>query len=186
MSILVIYGAARKGGNTEQLTEQAVSGIEGVTRVYLQDKQITPIVDQRHVEGGFVDVDDDFEQVILQMMEHDKLIFATPLYWYSMSSLMKTFVDRWSQALRSTKYDFKAAMKDKETYLVVTGGPTVRKTVLSLIIQFKATCDFMGMNFADYLLGQGGMPGDILKDERALREASLLNNRLRSIKTGAI
>jgi multimeric flavodoxin WrbA len=43
--------------------------------------------------------DDDFDEVADLMLAHRSLIFATPVYWYAMSGLMKTFFDRLSDLL---------------------------------------------------------------------------------------
>jgi len=58
MSIAVIYGSTRQNGNTEQLTEKVIEGLE-VEKILLRDFTIQPIEDLRHTEEGFVDVDDD-------------------------------------------------------------------------------------------------------------------------------
>lgn len=94
MSIAVIYGSTRPNGNTETLTKQAVRNIE-VDSIYLNDFNINPIEDKRHDEEGFLIVEDDYDAVLSRMMQHDMVIFATPIYWYSMSGQMKNFVDRW-------------------------------------------------------------------------------------------
>src|SRR5699024_4037547 len=89
MSIAVIYGSSRKESNTELLTEHAIKDHE-VERIYLRDYDINQIIDQRHDAAGFDEVTDDFNDVIGQVLKHDTLLFATPIYWYTMSGLMKT------------------------------------------------------------------------------------------------
>ncbi|MEN9406746.1 MAG: hypothetical protein RLZ12_1030 [Bacillota bacterium] len=178
MNLLIINGSSRAGGNSEQLAEQLVAGLPAVNRLVLRDMKITPIVDERHSAHGFKTVADDCEACIKQLMTHDVLVFVTPLYWYSMSGLMKNFIDRWSQFLRSTDYDFKGAMQGKKVYLVVTGGPKVRRQGGLLVMQMQHICDFMGMEFIDYILGQGGKPGDIEADKHAVYQATELNQEL--------
>lgn len=180
---MVIYGSTREDGNTEMLTERMVNGLE-CTRVYLREREIRAIVDQRHAAAGFDPVDDDHHQVVAAMLEHDILIFATPLYWYGMSGPMKDYVDRWSQALRDARLDFKGAMREKQGYVVITGGPDARLKGLPLIQQFAHIFDFVGMKFAAYLIGTGGKPGQVMEDERALLEAGWLNRTLKAQVAG--
>ena len=71
------------------------------------------------------------------MLEHDTIIFATPLYWYGMSGHMKNFVDRWSQSLRDTSLHFKEKMKGKKMYVVIVGGDNPKLKALPLIASFN-------------------------------------------------
>ncbi len=184
MQILVIYGSSREEGNTELLTETILEGVDA-TRVYLRQKNVRPIVDQRHDPEGFRVVDDDHDAIIQQMLSADLVIFATPLYWYGMSGPMKDFVDRWSQSLRDSRYDFKGEVKGKPAWVVVTGGKDARLKGLPLIEQFHHIFNFVGMEFAGYLIGTGGQPGQIMQDERTLLDAGWLNRHLRQMSTGS-
>ncbi|MGG6314503.1 flavodoxin family protein [Paenibacillus macerans] len=178
MRIAVLQGSTRNGGNTEELTKLVLEGIPH-THILLRDKEIRPIHDQRHEEGGFDSVDDDYDEVILEVLAHDVLVFATPVYWYGASGLMKNFLDRWSQSLRDTRYDFKEQMARKTAYAIVVGGDNPRIKALPLIQQLQYTFDFVGMPFAGYVIGKGSKPGDVLNDARAIREAEALNAELR-------
>lgn len=179
MSILVLQGSGRADGNTEQLTALALEGIAH-KQILLREKSILPIRDQRHEQGGFDPVDDDYESVILEVLRHEKIIFATPVYWYTMSGVMKNFIDRWSQSLRSPDYDFKASMAQKKAYVIAVGGDDPRIKAMPLIQQMKYCFQFMGMSFESYLIGKASRLGEILQDTRALSDAVLLNRELRS------
>ena len=181
MTIAVIYGGTRQEGNTETLTEQVISGLE-TERIYLRDLNIKSIEDHRHSEGGFPHVDDDYNDIIDRILLHDILIFATPIYWYSMSGTMKNFVDRWSHTMRDANYpDFKKMMSTKKAYVITVGGdnPTIKG--LPLIQQFQNTFEFMGMTFEGYIIGTGNKPEDILQDKVALFAATQLQEKLKSL-----
>ncbi|WP_054950206.1 flavodoxin family protein [Numidum massiliense] len=181
MSLAVIYGGSRENGNTETLTERAVQKLT-VEKIYLRDYAIQPIVDERHAAGGFQDVNDEYNSIIDRILPHDILIFATPIYWYSMSGTMKTFIDRWSHTLRDTKYpDFKNSMQAKKTYVIAVGGDEPSIKGLPLIQQFRYIFDFIGLSFAGYIIGEGNKPGDIYKDAKALFAAEQLNHTLRAL-----
>lgn len=178
MKVFVMHGSSREGGNTELLARRVVEGLDA-THVRLREFQIGPIVDQRHAPGGFTFVADDQDRLIRQMLAHDVLLFATPLYWYGMSGCMKDFIDRWTQNLRDPDLGFKDGIRGKQAYVVVTGGADARLKGLPLILQFRHIFDFVGVDFAGYLIGTGGRPGQILEDDRALLEADALNRALR-------
>lgn len=59
MKVLVIHGSSRQNGNSNYLTNELLEGIPHTT-LCLRDYDIQPIVDQRHEEGGFTTVDDDY------------------------------------------------------------------------------------------------------------------------------
>lgn len=182
MKILALYGSSRENGNSEQLADYALDGLK-VTKIYLRNKKILPVADGRHLPEGFHPVDDDYESIITQVMEHDIIFFITPLYWYGMSGLMKNFIDRWSQSLRNPNYDFKANMKDKKAYVIVTGGDSIKVKGLPLVQQFQLIFDFMSMRFEAYILGVGNKPGEVMNDPRALHEARLLNQQLQTLQS---
>jgi multimeric flavodoxin WrbA len=77
MTIAVIYGGTRPNGNTEILTEYVIQGLD-VEKIYLRDYNVQPIVDQRHAEEGFQEINDDYNSIIERILKHDILIFAHP------------------------------------------------------------------------------------------------------------
>ncbi|WP_155592399.1 flavodoxin family protein [Lysinibacillus cavernae] len=178
MSIAVIYGGNRPNGNVETLTKLATQGLI-VEEIYLKDTIIQPIIDMRHAEEGFSEVNDDYNAIIERILPHDILIFATPIYWYSMTGMMKNFIDRWSQTLRDPNYpDFKAMMSSKKSYVIAVGGDQPYMKGLPMIQQFQHIFDFMGITFEGYILGEGNKPGDIVQDSKALSAAECLRREL--------
>lgn len=177
VSIVWLNGSAREGGNTEALAKVALEGLD-YQEIALRTKQINPILDQRHVEGGFQPVDDDYEAIIQEVLQADALVVSTPVYWYSTSGSLKNFIDRWSQSLRSSDYDFKQQIAGKKVYVIVVGGDNPRIKALPLIQQLNYTFDFAGLSFEAYIIGKASKPGDIWQDERALLEAKWLNGVL--------
>lgn len=179
MSIAVIYGSTRQNGNTEQLTESVVKGLV-IEKIFLRDFTIQPIEDLRHTEAGFVDVDDDYNKLVERMMKHDTFIFATPIYWYSMSGTMKNFIDRWSHTMRDEKFpDFKKQLGTKKAYVVAVGGDNPSIKGLPLIQQFNYIFEFMGISFEGYVLGKAKRPGDISEDKVAFSAAEELNKKIK-------
>jgi multimeric flavodoxin WrbA len=178
MSIAVIYGGTRPNGNSEILTERVIQGI-ATEKIYLRDFNIQPIIDMRHSKEGFQERNDDYNSIIDRILPHDILIFSTPIYWYSMSGTMKNFIDRWSQTLRDPKYpDFKSKMASKKAFVIAVGGDDPYIKGLPLIQQFQYIFDFMGIEFAGYILGNGNKPGEVLQDKVALFAATQMRNKL--------
>lgn len=180
MSIAVIYGGTRPNGNTELLTKHALKGLE-VEQIILREHNILPIDDKRHDAKGFEDRHDDYNSIMKRILPHDTLIFATPIYWYSMSGIMKNFVDRWSHTMRDTKFpDFKQQMSKKDAFVIAVGGDNPAIKGLPMIQQFQYIFDFMGVQFKGYIIGKGNQPGDILDDETSLTAAEILYAKLKA------
>lgn len=182
MSVLVIYGSSRENGNSEQLMKHVLADIEH-TEIHLKNFTVLPITDERHTESGFQTVIDDYDYIMEAFLEHDIVLFATPLYWYGMSGALKDFFDRWSQSLRDTRYQFKQTTKVKKGFIVIVGGDHPRIKALPLVQQFQYIFDFVSMSFEDYIIGKGSKPGEVLEDERALFDALWLNKKLKNMIT---
>lgn len=178
MQPLCIFGSSRPNGNSELLAERVIQGIPA-DRIYLRDAQLPHIVDRRHDPDGFGPVSQEIEPLYRALLSHDPLVFVTPLYWYGMSGLMKDFIDLWSHVSRDPRFNFKEAMRGKEAYVVIVGGTGARRLALPLVQQFGLIFDFVGATYAGYLIGEGGRPGEVLNDQRALAEAGALNEKLR-------
>lgn len=180
MSIGVIYGSTRENGNTEWLTEHVIDGLL-TEKIHLREFTILPIKDERHTPDGFQEVVDDYNKIIEKVMKHEILIFATPIYWYSMSGTMKLFIDRWSQTMRDPNFpNFRAELGNKKVYVVAVGGDRPSIKALPMIQQFQYICDFFGMSFEGYVLGKASKPGEIQLDTKAIAAASHMQAALKN------
>jgi len=181
MKIVTFIGSSRNGGNSELLTDFMMKDITH-KKLYIKDLLISPIDDLRHTKNGFEEVKDDYDKVIKELENSDIAVFVTPIYWYSMSGVMKNMIDRLSHAIRDNRYpNIKERLKKIQTIVVVVGGDKPRIKGLPLIQQFQYTFEFLDMSFWSYIIGEANRPGEIIKDTIALSQASLLNEKLKSI-----
>lgn len=177
--ILVLHGGGRPGGNTETLTKFAVANLP-VTEYYLRDYDIKEIIDQRHDDGGFTPVQDDFDEIFADALTHDIWIFSTPLHWYSMAVPLKRFVDRWSQAVREPTFEYaKARFPEITAHLITVGGDDPKVAALPLVQQFERICRFVNMQYGGYIIGDANLPESIVNDRAAMALAAELRGCLR-------
>lgn len=88
MATTIILGSSRRNGNTNTIV-QALVQKSGATRIDLLDYNIG------RYDYTNQNKDDDFIPLIADIIDGSKtILFATPVYWYSMSGIMKDFVDR--------------------------------------------------------------------------------------------
>ncbi|TNF46422.1 flavodoxin family protein, partial [bacterium] len=99
--ILILMGSPRKEGNTAALTEQLTKGAQAgeaeVQTLHLHGMDISPCTacEGCHTEGsmGCV-IDDEMKEVYVCLREADSIVFATPVYWFSVTAQIKTVIDR--------------------------------------------------------------------------------------------
>ncbi len=109
--VLVLTTSARTGGNSEKLAQAFAKGAHEagneVRLIRTADKHIEfcrgCLACQRTHACA---IHDDMEEILEAMMNCDVLCFATPVYYYEMSGLMKTILDR-SNPLFPQDYPFR-------------------------------------------------------------------------------
>lgn len=111
--ITVLFGGSRPEGNTAQLTKYVLENVEHQW-LDLTKYQLNPVRDVRHDNKNIETYSDDYEQLIQTVLDSDVVIFASPVYWYSVSASMKAFIDHWSESMVDPRYsDFKEVMSKK-------------------------------------------------------------------------
>lgn len=99
MKILGIMGSPRKKGNTDILLdaslEEAKKSGAAVRKITLGGKAIAPCTAcMKCVKTGRCVIDDDMKEIYQGMLESDGIIWATPVYFWSMSAQTKAVIDR--------------------------------------------------------------------------------------------
>ncbi|PTE73300.1 flavodoxin family protein [Staphylococcus devriesei] len=169
--ITVLFGGSRPEGNTAQLTKLALEGLE-YDWIDLTEYQFNPVRDLRHENEDITTYQDDYKGIIDKVLESNVVIFASPVYWYSVSALLKAFIDHWSETLIDPNYsDFKEKMANIDFRLVLVGGDCPKVKAKPCITQMKYTLGFIGAELNGYIIGTAERPGDISKDVFALERA---------------
>lgn len=109
---IIVLGSSRLYGNTWKLCKK-VSEITGSEIINLQEYDI-----HEYDYNNKFDYDD-FPALLEKISKFDTIIFATPIYWYSMSARLKMFVDRMSDLI-TIKKDLGRQMKGKSFALLST------------------------------------------------------------------
>lgn len=90
--ITVLFGGSRPNGNTAQLTKFALQDLE-YQWIDVTQHQFKPIRDVRHTAETITSYDDDYLPILDKILASDTIIFASPVYWYSISAPLKAFID---------------------------------------------------------------------------------------------
>ena len=137
MEILIIQGSARKNGHTNKIVN------------YIQEKIDCNFIDLKNYTISNYDYDsrnkdDDFLPLIREIVEYDLIIFATPIYWYAMSGIMKTFFDRITDCLKIEK-ETGRKLRGKSMAMVSCGSDEEIKDGFEM--PFRESANYLGMSY---------------------------------------
>ncbi|WP_338814752.1 NAD(P)H-dependent oxidoreductase [Bernardetia sp. Wsw4-3y2] len=141
MEILIIQGSARKNGNTNKIVN------------YIQEQLDCDFIDLKNYTISHYDYDsrnrnDDFLPLMREIVEYDLIIFATPVYWYAMSGIMKTFFDRVTDCLKIEK-ETGRKLRGKTMAMVCCGSEkdVVLEISAAFEMPFRESASYLGMNY---------------------------------------
>ena len=98
-NILVLSSSPRKSGNSDILCEQFMKGAKesghNTEKIYISDMKINYCTGCGvcNTTGKCVQ-NDEMEKLCEKILKADVIVFATPVYFYSMCGQMKVFIDR--------------------------------------------------------------------------------------------
>jgi multimeric flavodoxin WrbA len=135
--VLVIFGSSRENGNTMGILQSVMSNRKPEI-VDVRKLDITPY-DYDHGNQG-----DAFLEIVEKMIAADTIVFATPVYWYSMSAYLKIFFDRLSDLIVIRK-DLGRALKGKRVFVISTG--TEEELPEGFEVPFARTSNYFDMEY---------------------------------------
>jgi multimeric flavodoxin WrbA len=142
-NVIAVFASARRNGNTGKFIDWIAGELE-MEVVDISEKNITPY-DYDHKNIG-----DDFLPVIDKLLEYEKIIFVTPVYWYGPSAQMKTFIDRTSDFLDLDELrDIGRRLRGKTAYIVCTSISADADS--SFLGSLKDTFRYLGMQYGGYV-----------------------------------
>ena len=144
---IAILGSARSQGNT-RLALDAVINARPIEIIDLNACRIAPY-DYDHTS------EDDFATICQKISRHDVVFFATPVYWYAMSGILKVFFDRLTDLLKTHKH-IGRALASKHVYAVVSG--TDPQLPPGFETPFDLTSRYFGMAY------KGAFYNDVVDD----------------------
>jgi multimeric flavodoxin WrbA len=138
MRKLIILGSSRKDGDTKKMVDELIS-VSNWDLIDLNDYRFS-YYDYEHQN-----LDDDYLGLMRQIIaNYDVLIFATPVYWYSMSGIMKVFFDRITDFLDLEK-DLGRKLRGKSmAALSCSVGDNLGE---NFWLPFSETARYLGMNY---------------------------------------
>lgn len=148
MGGVAILGSARSGGNTAAALARLVAG----RRCAVFDLNATRLApfdySQAYPPDAFLDI-------VRAMAAAPVCVFATPVYWYSYSAVLKGFIDRLSDLLMSEKPLGRRLRGGRFALLTTSGEPFPDPDLVST---FGRLCEYLGAEFVGCVHAEGDGP----------------------------
>ena len=167
--VLIISSSPRKGGNSETLAASFSKGAQeaghDVETIYLREKKFGFCRGcLACLQVGHCVIADDAVEIASKMHDCDVIVFATPIYYYSVSGQLKTMLDR-ANPLYNSDYAF------TKVYLLATAAenaPDVVKGAVSAVqgwVDCFERCKFVDSVFAGGVDNIGDIAGHSALDQ---------------------
>lgn len=137
---LIILASARKNGQTKGFIKKLFFGRE-YKLIDLLDFHISAYDYSNHYPDT-----DTFLKITEELLSHKIIVFATPVYWYAMSGLLKNFFDRLTDLVTTEKH-LGRQLKGKFILLCAVGSdPELPK---GFEVPFELTAKYFNMIYLD-------------------------------------
>lgn len=177
-TFLFLLGSGRADGNTEALARLAAEQLPPGTEqrwLDLRDLPLPAFEDRRHTDGHHAPTGHAATLLEATLAATD-VVIASPLYWYSVSSSTKRYLDEWSAWLETPGVDFQRRMRGKTLWGVTALADTDPTVADPLTGMLRNSARYLGMRWGGVLLGNGSKPGDVLTDTGAAAGAKVFLN----------
>lgn len=162
MKVLGIMGSPRRQGNTELLLDKALEGAreEGaeVQKVLVSKLKISPCLEiYACLKDGNCAIKDDMQSLYKKLLEADHIIFASPIFFYGVTSQAKAVIDR-CQALWVRRYVLGMGKGDKRVrkgVFISVGATRGKKLFDGTVLTVKYFFDAVGVKYSNDLLVRG-------------------------------
>ena len=128
--ILFVNSSPNRDGNTYRIGQEL-----------LKDKEhdVLQMADYRISQYGQVFEDDEMKEVLKEMDKYDILVIGSPVYWYTVGGMLKTFIDRLYMLPEAE------ALRGKKLYLFAQGSAPSSDTVKAIEFLSNRLSYLMGM-----------------------------------------
>jgi len=184
MKLTAFLGSPRPQGNTDILVSRILDGAErgGIETeaVALRKLRIKPCTgcEKCWQKGSPCAFSDGMAPLYETIAASDILLFATPVYWYAPTAIMKAFMDR---LVVFNRPEGRPLIKGKQVILVVAYEEEGSAAAAPLLKMFEMSFEYLGLHLIERLVVDGvGPKGAVLQKEEVLERAYALGRSLKS------
>jgi len=186
MKVLGIMGSPRRKSNTEILLDKALEGAgeagAEVEKVLVSKLKISPCLEiYACLKDGNCSIKDDMQLLYKKLLEANHIIFASPMFFYGITSQAKAIIDR-CQALWVRRHVLGIGKEDKRErrgVFISVGATRGEKLFDGSVLTVKYFFDAIGVKYCSDLLVRGvDKKGQIEEYPLALQDAFRLGQEL--------
>ncbi|CAH9061423.1 hypothetical protein PSECIP111951_02487 [Pseudoalteromonas holothuriae] len=116
---LILFSSANENGNTFKLTNQVMNNLANEQVRFFHIDKLNFADYNYNNQYSY----DDFYRIVEALDWADNIIFASPVYWYSVSANMKRLIDRMTELTENpTIKPIGKALKGKRGYVLTTSA----------------------------------------------------------------
>ena len=163
----IVNGSSRNDGHSAIIAQLIKDKTNGEV-FHLADYQIGYFdYDNAHIE-------DDFIPFIETLIEYPVWVLVTPVYWYSMSAQMKTWLDRMSDILKWNK-DLLPSLKKTSWYIASCGSDA--EVTPGYFVPFRLSANYLDISYLGdvHLWKDNRVPIEKEVEQRIICLVSLIN-----------
>ena len=186
MKVLGIMGSPRRQSNTEILLDKALEGAgeagAEAEKVLVSKLKISPCLEiYACLKDGDCAIKDDMQLLYDKLLEADHIIFASPIFFYGITSQAKAVIDR-CQALWVRRHVLGIGKEDKRErrgVFISVGATRGKKLFDGAVLTLKYFFDAIGVKYSGDLLIRGiDKKSQIKEHPAALGDAFRLGQEL--------
>jgi NAD(P)H-dependent FMN reductase len=157
MKVMGIYGSPRKAGNTDLMLDAFLEGAQEaggeVSRVYVRDLEIRGCLGCGHCDKtGICIQKDDMQQVYPLLEEAQRIVVASPIYFYSVTAQLKLLVDRTQAPYMKRELSRKGGEiaregSNRNGFLLLAGATRGKRLFECSVLTMKYFFDALGFHY---------------------------------------
>lgn len=174
--VLILSGSPRKNGNSDLLCNEFMKGAleagHEVEKIRIQEKDVQYCkACYACREAGICSIKDDMADILQKMIDCDVMVFASPVYFYSIDAQLKAVIDR--SVARWTE------VKNKEFYYIVTAADDEESAAQTTIACFRGYADCVnGAKEMGIIYGLGVYEKGEILETKAMNDAYTMGKNI--------
>lgn len=173
--VLIVKSSPRPGSNSSALADRVHAGaVEAGAQAdifSLHELDIRPcdVCEDCRDTGGVCVIKDDMQMLYPKIEQADAVVFATPIYWFTVSAQLKLFIDRWY----AFEFDEGNPTHGKQVGIVLTYGDTNlhNSGAIHAVHTFESMFRYLNGNILGIVHGTANDIGDVEKQPNLLEQA---------------
>jgi multimeric flavodoxin WrbA len=182
--ILALSATPRRRGNSDILVDRILEGVRRAggsgEKIRLAGLRLEPCdaceACQKETDTPCV-IDDDMAPLLEKVRAADGYVFASPIYFFSVSAQLKLFLDRCYALFGGGRFDQLAGRRAALAFAYGDTDP-IASGVGNAVQMFQGAARFLGLDLVGWVHASCQEEGQVLADERVLAQAVALGEQL--------